>query len=283
MQHPIPLYSRINGDNTILPTTPFGTPMFSTAINRYTDELLYVDLVGNLRYGVDGRAFRPAMIKAPQDKTVLIRGAWGGSPFVCSVDNIVAATFSDIPLGYTPGCAVVCSVERTDEAPHPSWALTFLPGKKVRKVVNKKQTYDYAVPIEGELWAELPRLGISVSSENRVKLNHDMDRCITVPRTDHAIVHLGKAGNFFLHRLVCEAFHGVSPDARAFVDHRDGDASNNHPSNLAWSSSSDNCDNRILPVTKKMLHCKGNPHWRIAVVPIPGTRVASQDAKIMFP
>ena len=66
MKHPIPLYSRINGDNTILPTTPFGAPMFSTAINRYTDELLYVDLVGNLRYGVDGRAFRPAMIKAPQ-------------------------------------------------------------------------------------------------------------------------------------------------------------------------------------------------------------------------
>jgi hypothetical protein len=228
MNHPIPLYSRISGDNMVLPTTQYGTPMFTTAINRYTDDVLYVDLVGNLRYGAEGRVFRPAMIKPPQQKTVMIRGAWGGSPFVCSVDSIVAATYSDIPFDYAPGCAVVCSVERTDLAPHPSWALTYLPGKKNHRTGVKKQTYDYATPIAGELWADLPRLNISVSSENRVKLHHDMERCITVPRTDHAVVRVGHAGNFFLHRLVCEAFHGQSSDGRTTVDHRDGDASNNH-------------------------------------------------------
>lgn len=210
MQHPIPLYSRISGDNMILPTTPFGTPMLSTTINKHTDELLYVDMVNILRYGIDGVAFRPAMIKAPQYKIVVIRCVWGGSLFAYNVDNIVAAMFSDIPFGYAPGCAVVCSEERTEQAPHPSWALSFLPGKINHKIANTRQTYDYAAPIKGELWAELSRLNILVLSENRVKLNHDMDRCITVPRTHYAVVRVGKAGNSFFHRLVCEAFHGES-------------------------------------------------------------------------
>lgn len=43
-----------------------------------------------------------------------------------------------------------------------------------------------------------------------------------------------------IHRLVCEAFHGPPPEGKPYVNHDDGDKTNNHESNVYWSSHSGN-------------------------------------------
>lgn len=43
----------------------------------------------------------------------------------------------------------------------------------------------------------------------------------------------------YLHRLICEAFHGPCPDGHV-CRHLDGDKTNNSASNLAWGTQSQN-------------------------------------------
>lgn len=43
-----------------------------------------------------------------------------------------------------------------------------------------------------------------------------------------------------IHRLVCEAFHGPPPKGKPYVNHDDGDKTNNHETNVYWSSHGDN-------------------------------------------
>lgn len=43
-----------------------------------------------------------------------------------------------------------------------------------------------------------------------------------------------------LHRLVCEAFHGPAPKGKDFVNHKDGDKSNNRADNLEWCTFQEN-------------------------------------------
>lgn len=47
-------------------------------------------------------------------------------------------------------------------------------------------------------------------------------------------------GNMKIHRLVCEAFHGVPPFPKAVVIHLDEDATNNKPENLRWGTQKEN-------------------------------------------
>ena len=42
------------------------------------------------------------------------------------------------------------------------------------------------------------------------------------------------------HRIVCELWHGMAPDGKPWVNHKDGDKANNHYTNLEWTSISDN-------------------------------------------
>jgi hypothetical protein len=48
----------------------------------------------------------------------------------------------------------------------------------------------------------------------------------------------------YVHRLVAEAFHGPPPPGYNDCSHLDHDTSNNHASNLAWSTHVDNCRER---------------------------------------
>jgi len=46
--------------------------------------------------------------------------------------------------------------------------------------------------------------------------------------------------NYYIHRLVCAAWHGLPSFDKAEVDHIDGVRDNNVPSNLKWVTSKEN-------------------------------------------
>lgn len=64
------------------------------------------------------------------------------------------------------------------------------------------------------------------------------------------------AKTLYVHRLVCEAFHGASPTAQHQCCHNDGDPHNNHASNLRWDTRAANEADRILHGT----HNRGERH-----------------------
>jgi hypothetical protein len=49
-----------------------------------------------------------------------------------------------------------------------------------------------------------------------------------------------QTSNLYVHRLVCEAFHGPPPAADSQVDHVDGDSLNNRADNLEWVTQREN-------------------------------------------
>lgn len=49
-----------------------------------------------------------------------------------------------------------------------------------------------------------------------------------------------------VHRLVCEAFHGLCPSDKCQVDHIDRNPSNNRPENLRWCTPAENTRNRAV-------------------------------------
>lgn len=49
----------------------------------------------------------------------------------------------------------------------------------------------------------------------------------------------GKSKRLYIHRLVCEVYHGQG-EIGSWVNHKDGDRSNNHAINLEWSTPSEN-------------------------------------------
>lgn len=48
----------------------------------------------------------------------------------------------------------------------------------------------------------------------------------------------------YVHRLICEAFHGACPADKCQIDHIDRDPANNNPENLRWVNRSENIRNR---------------------------------------
>jgi hypothetical protein len=69
---------------------------------------------------------------------------------------------------------------------------------------------------------------------------------------------LGRPRSRFVHRLVCEAFHGRPPFPKAEVAHGDGDPSNNHAGNLRWATRKENMADCLLHGTRAM----GSRHGR---------------------
>jgi hypothetical protein len=56
----------------------------------------------------------------------------------------------------------------------------------------------------------------------------------------YRVLGLNTAKKLYVHRLVCEAFHGSPPDGKGHVAHFDGNKSNNTPENLRWASCYEN-------------------------------------------
>lgn len=59
-------------------------------------------------------------------------------------------------------------------------------------------------------------------------------------RSGYPIISLPKGKIVYVHRMVCEAFHGPAPEGKRQVAHFDGDKTNNHANNLRWADWKDN-------------------------------------------
>lgn len=73
---------------------------------------------------------------------------------------------------------------------------------------------------------------------------------VTLTRAD------GHVERAYLHRLICEAFHGPCPEGFQ-CRHLDGDKTNNAASNLAWGSAKQNATDKLAHGTSG--HGEKNP------------------------
>lgn len=102
-----------------------------------------------------------------------------------------------------------------------------------------------SVKVETEQWKPCPGFpAYEVSSFGRFKRIRTGRIMSTGNKRDvYPVAQLmreGKQHRGFAHRLVCTAFNGPAPDGKPFVNHIDGDKTNNAASNLEWVSHSEN-------------------------------------------
>ena len=108
----------------------------------------------------------------------------------------------------------------------------------------------------GEIWRTIPSLPqYMASSEGRVMCipyikempcNRGYRQYGGQPhfgvwnKQDARFIVIYKGHTYKIHRLVCEAFHGVQPKGSNVCMHLDENAANNHFENLAWGTQKEN-------------------------------------------
>lgn len=93
-----------------------------------------------------------------------------------------------------------------------------------------------------EEWSDLHRFpNHQISTYGRVR--NKRTGYILKPFADrygYLRISIGSVDNVYIHRLVCETFHGSPYDDRTQVNHIDSDRQNNHVDNLEWCNASEN-------------------------------------------
>lgn len=95
----------------------------------------------------------------------------------------------------------------------------------------------YEVSSQGRVRRIKPAPGVKVG---RVLRPSTATRYLTV-----ALSQGGKPKTHYVHRLVCESFHGPPPFEGAHVLHWDDDRENNTPGNLRWGTVSENMHDAV--------------------------------------
>lgn len=93
-----------------------------------------------------------------------------------------------------------------------------------------------------EEWRPIPSApGYEASSAGRIR-NATTGAVLSPNVTSRGYLRLflGRRRRDYVHRLVCEAFHGAPPVATYHADHVDWDRTNNTPGNLRWLPPEDN-------------------------------------------
>lgn len=91
----------------------------------------------------------------------------------------------------------------------------------------------------------IPRMGLTRGGK-RTRLYRTKPTYGVVTRSTKAAAHSYRGryfkgvGNVKVHRLVCEAFHGLPPDAKSVVIHINEDSHDNRPGNLRWGTQKEN-------------------------------------------
>lgn len=113
----------------------------------------------------------------------------------------------------------------------------------------------YEVPSLGRV-RSLDRVSVFTTRQGKVITRRLKGRvlrqCIHQKRGGYPTVGLhrdGVAETHFVHRLVCEAFHGV-PTSPLDVAHNDGDPAHNRPENLRWATRKENMADTISHGTR---------------------------------
>lgn len=110
--------------------------------------------------------------------------------------------------------------------------------------------------IEGEIWKELKhkKQNFQISSHGRVCIDGARKTFGTKKPNGYMGIRLG-GKCFLVHRLVAMAFCEGRTEEKKWVDHVDGNKSNNHFSNLDWVTPSENSQRAVdIGLTKK--HCE---------------------------
>lgn len=89
-----------------------------------------------------------------------------------------------------------------------------------------------------------------VYSDGSVVSNKQKKPRLLKPQEDHGYLRVrlyapGRTKRFFVHRLVCELFHGPAPTPEHVVRHLDGVGTNNRADNLAWGLPPENEADKI--------------------------------------
>ena len=89
-----------------------------------------------------------------------------------------------------------------------------------------------------ERWKAIDSLpGYSVSDKGRVRKDETGQIMVLSKNSGYSRITISR----HVHRLVAEAFIEKPDDERCWVDHIDGNRSNNDVSNLRWVTPSENC------------------------------------------
>lgn len=95
---------------------------------------------------------------------------------------------------------------------------------------------------EHEIWLDLERFpNHQISSHGRVrnkKTGHILKAF--ADRYGYLRLSIGNVDNVYIHKLVCETFHGHPEPGQTQVNHIDSNRQNNHVLNLQWCSASEN-------------------------------------------
>lgn len=109
------------------------------------------------------------------------------------------------------------------------------PGVLASSMGRVLQQPSYAPMSNGGFRTYLPKPRFGQVSQERVGAKHDY-RIIMVRDTEKTAGQRPRK----VHQLVCEAFNGPKPFAKAVVIHVDEDAHNNRPENLKWGTQREN-------------------------------------------
>lgn len=93
-----------------------------------------------------------------------------------------------------------------------------------------------------ELWADIAwKPSHQISTKGRVRNSRTGYILKPFPdRYGYLRVSLGSYDNVYIHKLVCEAFHGAPPNGDYQVNHLDCNRQNNCVDNLVWCTASEN-------------------------------------------
>lgn len=123
--------------------------------------------------------------------------------------------------------------------------------------------------MDGEEWRDM-RNGARISSHGRMQ-NTQGVVFTPKPRADGYVVVIIRSVNYLVHRLVAEHFNLHRTPEQVEVNHKDGNPSNNHVSNLEYASTQENVKHSYE--TNKT---RGN-NVRRTVKPIRGRKLGTSD------
>lgn len=107
---------------------------------------------------------------------------------------------------------------------------------------------------EGEEWADLEGTSYAVSTHGRVLSYESATLLDTTPSSSDQYANVSiRGGTETVHRLVMEAFGESKPtEAHSYINHIDGDHSNNHIDNLEWVTPSENrCHGALMEMVER--------------------------------